>query len=182
MKKWSILGAGMLALVVTAPAFALSKANSAIFSVDGGYEWFAPKRNLENTGVGYLLAGYNFTDHWGIEGLAGMFTSHSRREANYNQRIHGKQFAVDGVYHFTSYTIARQLIEPFVLLGVGVNHYNSNNNGWDPNSEGNINAGAGMHIFANDVIAVRFEARDFYTITGGKNDFMVAGGVSFFLC
>jgi hypothetical protein len=39
-----------------------------------------------------------------------------------------------------------------------------------------------MHIFANDVIALRLEARDFYTITGGKNDFMVAGGVSFFIC
>lgn len=171
----------LLSLFISS-AFAFSKANSAVFSVMGGYEWFAANRNLENTGVGYALAGYNFTDHWGIEGLAGMFTSYSRRTANYNQRIQGKQFAVDGVYHFSPYFIARQAIEPFLLAGVGVNHYNNNNNGSDPNSEGNINAGAGVHIFANDVVALRVEARDFYTITGGKNDFMLAAGVSLFLC
>lgn len=181
MKKWSILGAG-LALAITAPAHALSKANSVILSVDGGYEWFASKRHLENTGMGYVLAGYNFTDHWGIEGLAGAWRSHSRNNGNYNQRIRGKQFAVDGVYHFSALSIAHQMIEPFLLAGVGVNHYNNNNNNADPNSEGNINAGAGVHIFANDVVAVRLEARDFYTITGGKNDYMVAGGVSFFIC
>ncbi len=181
MKIWRVLSITLLSLSVSS-AFAFSRANSAIFSAMGGYEWFAPSRNLENTGVGYLLAGYNFTSNWGIEALAGMFTSYSRREANYNQQIRGKQFAVDGVYHFSPYFIAKQAIEPFLLAGAGVNHYNNNNDNNDPNSEGNINAGAGVHIFANDVVAVRLEARDFYTITGGKNDFMVAGGVSLFWC
>lgn len=181
MKIWRLLITALLFLPLSA-TYALSKSSSVVLSGMGGYEWFSSKRNLENTGIGYVLAGYNFTDHWGIEGLAGMFTSYSRREANYDQRINGKQFAVDGVYHFSAYNIARQLIEPFVLLGAGVNHYNNNNNGSDPNSEGNINAGAGVHIFANDIVAVRLEARDFYTITGGVNDFMLAGGVSFFIC
>jgi len=181
MKKWILSCFGILSLIA-APTYALSKANSIIISGMGGYEWFASKRNLENTGMGYLVAGYNFTDHWGIEGLAGMFTTYSQSAENYHQQIRGKQFAVDGVYHFSSYTIARQLIEPFVLVGAGVNHYNNNNDGYDPNSEGNINAGAGVHIFANNVVALRLEARDFYTITGGKNDFVLAGGVSFFIC
>jgi OmpA-OmpF porin, OOP family len=178
MKNKLMLSASLVALAVSAPSYAFSRANSVILSAVGGHEWFAPKRHLENTGVGYVLAGYNFTNHWGIEGLAGAFTSYSRREENYNQQIRGKQFAVDGVYHFTPY----YMIEPFVLAGVGVNHYNNNNNNNDPNSEGNINAGAGAHIFANNIVALRLEARDFYTITGGKNDFMLAGGVSFFIC
>jgi len=176
MKKLLFLGVALITFTTATASYATTKANSVILSLDGGYEYFAPKRHLQNTAVGYGIVGYNFTNHWGIEGMAGTFTSYSRRNSNYDANIRGTIVAVDGVYHFTP---CFQRIEPFVLAGVGAMHLS--NNGPDADNEGNINAGIGAHIFANEVVALRLEARDLYTIVGGKNDVILAVGVTAFL-
>jgi OOP family OmpA-OmpF porin len=175
----NILLALFVSLLTLLPlsSIAACQGHSVIVSLEGGAEYFSSKRHLQNTGIGYGIVGYNFTEHWGIEGLAGMFTSYSRRTSNYDQRINGKLFAVDGVYHFSPYY--RNMIEPFVLAGVGATALSET--GSDANDEGNINAGVGVHVYANPAVALRLEARDFYTIVGGKNDVLLGGGVSFFI-
>jgi hypothetical protein len=114
----------LLIVMVQSSAFATSRAGSAFISLNGGYEFFASKRNIQNTGVPY------------------------------------------------------QCIEPFLLAGVGATGLNPNGN--SANYEGNINAGAGAQWFINDIIAFRAEARDFYTIIGGKNDVFLGAGISFY--
>lgn len=172
MKIWLSICFSLLSLLFSSFSFAETKANTGIASLAAGYEYFAPKRNLQNTGLGLAVLGFNFTQHWGVEGLVGLLTTLSRRNADYGQHINGKLYAFDGVYRF----LAFHHLEPFVLAGVGVTSLSDA--GTSANNEGNINAGVGTHIFINEVVAFRFEARDFYTMTGGKNDFMVDAGIS----
>lgn len=177
MKKIFIIITLLISVITSTYVFAAPKCHPFIASLGGGYDFFASKRHIQNASVGYGIVGYNFTENWGIEGLAGMFTTYSRRASNYDQNIRGRLFAVDGVYRVTN--IYHDCIEPFILAGVGATSLSES--GPDANDEGNINAGVGVHIFANEIVALRLEARDFYTIVGGKNDVLLGGGVSFFI-
>lgn len=160
-------------LFLTTTAQAASRPNTTTFTLGGGYEFFASKRNIQNTAVPLAMLGYNFTERWGIEALFGVINSTSHQNATYGEHVHGNLFLIDGLYHFS----CCHHIEPFVLAGVGITGLDPNGN--DARNEGNINAGAGILWFANEVVALRLEARDLYTITGGKNDVLVDGGVTF---
>ena len=150
-----------------------TKANSVTFSLGGGYEFFASKRRVENTGLAFGALGYNFTNHWGIEGLLGFFNTKSTYPTTYHDQVKGSLFAIDGLYHFTFYPC----VEPYLLAGIGVTSLNPSGN--DAHNEGNINAGVGMQWFASEVVALRVEARDFYTMVGGKNDVLLDAAVMF---
>jgi OmpA-OmpF porin, OOP family len=145
------------------------------FSVTPGIGDFflSSKRNMENAGVPLVILGYDFTHRWGIEGLLGGYNTNFKGNRHNHKEINGTLFAIDGVYRFGPYY---QVIEPYVLAGIGVIGMNPNNN--DANNEGNINAGIGAQFFIHKAIAFRVEARDFYTWVGGKNDVMVDAGVS----
>jgi OOP family OmpA-OmpF porin len=155
--------------------FSASRANSATFTLGGGYEFFSSKRQVRNTGIPLGMIGYNFTDHWGIEGLLSFFTTKSRRTDNHAKQVNGALFAIDGLYHFSPY----RRFEPYVLAGVGVTGLNPSGN--DAHNEGNVNAGAGLAWFATKAVALRVEARDLYTIIGGKNDVLIDAGVMFLM-
>lgn len=160
---------------ISSNVFAMTRANTATFTLGGDYMFFANKRHIDNTAVPYGILGYNFTEHWGIEGLLGVINTNSQKNinGNKNEHVHGGLFLVDGLYHFTAY----KNIEPFVLAGVGITGLDPN--GEDARNEGNINAGAGVLWFANEIVALRLEVRDIFTIVGGKNDVMLGGGVTF---
>lgn len=154
---------------------AQSRAGAATFTFGSGYDFFATKRHIENTDIPFVAAGYDFTDHWGIEAIYGIFNTNFKKSVPDDRQIKGTLFAVDGVYHFSPY----KMIEPYLMAGVGIIGLNPNRS--DANNEGAINAGAGVLLFANEAVAFRVEARDFYTTVGGKNDIYLDGGVTFFL-
>jgi len=160
-------------LSATPSVYAATCANSVSLTLGGGYEFFATKRQLRNTGIPLGMVGYNFTDKWGIEGLLSVFTTKSRNPDNHSRQVNGSLFLIDGLYHFSSFPV----IEPYLLAGVGVTGLNPNGN--DANNEGNVNAGAGLAWFATKAVALRVEARDLYTIVGGKNDVLIDAGVMF---
>lgn len=162
---------GLASIVCFSSGYAATRANTMTVTLGGGYEYFASKRHIDNTAVPFGILGYNFTDHWGIEGLLGVINSNTFK-TNTKQHVHGGLFLVDGLYHFSDY----KNVEPFVLAGVGITGLDPN--GEDARNEGNINAGAGVLWFANEMIALRLEVRDIYTINGGKNDVMLGGGVT----
>lgn len=150
----------------------VDRAKAITFTLAGGELFLAAKRNMENTGVGMVMLGYDFTEHWAIEGLAGFYHTHFNNSDD-NRRIDGNLYSVDGIYHFSPFNV----FEPYVLAGVGMIGMNPNGN--DANNEGNINAGLGLKAFIHPAIAFRIEARDFYTWVGGKNDVLLDGGVTF---
>jgi hypothetical protein len=138
-----------------------------------GYEYFAAKRALQNTGYSVFALGYNFTQHWGIEGLASFFHTNFKSFVQNPKSVSGTLVLIDGLYHFCAY----HHIEPYVLAGIGMTGLSPNRN--DAHNEGNINAGAGLQWFANSIVSLRVEARDLYTIVGGKNDVLLNFGIAF---
>jgi OOP family OmpA-OmpF porin len=158
---------------LTSPVFAGNEAGNGTFTLGAGYYHFAPKRNIDNTSITFGSLGYNFTKQWGIEGLLGFFTTDSNRSVDNGKEVNGTLFAMDAIYRFSPI----HCFEPYVLAGPGAIGMNPNGN--DANVQGNFNAGVGTQYFFSKTIALRLEARDFYTFVGGKNDYFLNGGVSF---
>lgn len=173
---------GCVSVLTVLSAFACSscgfqgtRPNAFTFSLLGGYMDFDSKRHISNVGVPMAAMGYDFTNHWGLEGLLGIFNSVSKRTSDSGTGIKGTLFAIDALYHFTPF----HQMELFALAGPGIIGMTPNGN--DAQNEGNINAGVGLNIYANNIVAFRIEGRDFYTWVGGKNDLMADAGVTFLL-
>lgn len=157
----------------SAAMYAGNEAGKATFTLGAGYDYFSSKRHIDNAGVTFGELGYNFTCHWGIEGLLGFFTTPSRLPVDDHKEVQGTLFAINPIYHFS----LTPCIEPYLSAGPGASSMNPNGN--DAHTEGNINGAIGAQIFFSPIVALRIEARDFYTIVGGKNDVFLNGGVSF---
>lgn len=179
MKKNLILLAALVPLlsynVVTIAAGA-NRAGALSFTLGAGYDFFALKRHIQNTGIAYGALGYSFTDQWGVEAFLGFYNTRFKNAISDDRQINGTNFALDGVYHFA---VRDNWIQPFGLFGIGI--IGMKPNGTSAHNEANINAGFGLQFFANQAVAVRTEFRDFYTMVGGKNDVMLDAGVTFFL-
>lgn len=160
---------------ITATSFAGNRPASLSLSAGVGDIIFPAKRHIDNAGLGFFGVGYNFSYHWGIDSILGFFTSESKRVDDYGQEINGTLFALDALYRFNPY----KNLEAYVMAGPGI--IGLNPNGTDSNNEGNINAGLGVQYFFDQSLALRVEARDFYTITGGKNDVVLDGGFTYLL-
>lgn len=149
-----------------------TRANSLSFTVGGGKDFFASKRRIKNAGVTFGAAGYNFTRHWGIEALVGFFNTTFTGANDTGKQTNGNLVLVDGMYHFAPY----RFVQPYILAGVGITSLSSNRT--DANNQGNINAGVGLQFHVNEVVSFRVDARDLYTLIGGRNDVFVSAGVS----
>ncbi|OGT36239.1 MAG: hypothetical protein A3F11_06770 [Gammaproteobacteria bacterium RIFCSPHIGHO2_12_FULL_37_14] len=169
-----LLCTSIIAAVISGDIYAGNRAGAMTISFGEGYYYFASNRQIDNTGVPFLAFGYSLTDYWGIEGLVGVFNTPSRQADDNGQQVNGSLLAMDTIYHFKPY---KNILEPFLLAGVGV--LGLNPNGSDAHNQGNMNAGGGVQIFIHPSIAFRFDARDFYTFVGGKNDIFVDAGMSF---
>ena len=156
-----------------APVMAANRAGAASFILGAGNYYFSSKRHIDNAGLIFVGAGYDFTDQWGIEAIASIFNTDSDNPQDNGKQVNGTLVAIDGVYHFSPY----KAIQPFITAGVGILGLSPNGN--DARNEGNINAGLGAQYFVTDSISFRVDARDFYTINGGKNDVMLDAGMTF---
>lgn len=151
-----------------------NRAGAVTLSLNGSYYNFASKRYLDNIFLPNVGLAYDFDEHWAVEGNAGLINTNIHPpKVPAVKGVHGALYTVDGIYRF-----ARDgRIEPYVLAGIGVMSLKPN--GVDSKHQGNINAGLGSQIFATDSIAFRFEARDIYTMSGGKNEYQLTAGISF---
>jgi len=155
--------------------FAGNRESTLTLSAGAGNLNFATGHYAKNTSLGFIGAGYNFSYHWGLDSILGFFTTKSRLSVDNGRQINGTIFALDALYRFNPY---RQF-EAYVLAGPGVMGLNPNGN--NPNNEGNVNAGLGVQYFFSESLALRAEARDFYTITSSLNDIMLDGGITYLI-
>ena len=172
LRLFVLMCVGFFILAPYSIVHAGSRAGAAAFTIGAGDYYFATKRHIANTGVGYGALGYDFTDHWGIEGLAGFMNTTSHQSQDNGKSVKGSILAIDGVYHFSAYKI----VEPYISAGPGLIYLSPNGN--DAHVEGNVNAALGLQFFVDKAVALRVEAHDFYTIVGGKNDIFLNGGVT----
>jgi hypothetical protein len=164
--------------IVTAwsPIYAESRPGALSITGGGGYEFFSSKRRINNNGLGFLAVGYDFTCNWGVEAFFAGFRTSFKRSVDDSRRINGTLAAFDAVFHFSPLGTAPYSIQPYLLAGFGATGLNPTLT--DANNEGNINGGVGFAFSLHRMFALRFEARDFYTFVGGKNDVTVGAGLS----
>lgn len=153
-----------------------NRAGAISITPEIGYYGFAQKRHLRNVAaVPAFALGYNFFRNWGIEFAYANVNTRYASDAGYTGSVKGNLYTIDGVYHFNPIFCSN--LEPYVDLGLGV--LSLNPNGTSATNEANVNGALGLQLFFSDSIALRGEARDLYTMSGGKNDWMVDVGVSF---
>lgn len=163
-----------LALLGMNTTIAGNRPGAFTVSLADAYYHFADKRHLHNINLPNAALAYDFDSHWAIEGGAGLINTDSKGSKHHHHHgVHGYLYTLDGLYRFKQY----RAIEPYISAGIGVLSLKPNGN--DAKQQGNINAGIGAQWFFHDSIALRAEARDIYTMVGGKNDFMVNLGISF---
>lgn len=166
----------------TAKAMAENREGAVTITPGMGMYLFDSKRRIKNPALYNLGLGYDFTNNWGVEALAGMMDSNTKGTPR--RKVNGELYLLDGVYHFKT----RSPFEPYVLAGIGMLDLDPNGNvttstphGDQANIQANINGGAGIEYFVHPDIALRTDVRDIYTMTGGKNDYLVNFGVTILL-
>jgi OOP family OmpA-OmpF porin len=175
MKKGILLlaMASGLSLLASHGAYAENRAGAFTLTPGVAYDFFASKRNINNT---WLLPtvgiAYNFDERWAIEGTFATFGT-SQQGAGAHPSVRGNLYTVDGLYRLGHYN----MFEPYISAGLGAYHINPN--GSNAYNQANLNAGLGTQMFFSDSIALRTEVRDLYTMSGGKNDVTVGFGISF---
>ncbi|MHB8091525.1 MAG: outer membrane beta-barrel domain-containing protein [Syntrophales bacterium] len=129
-----------------------------------GYNFFQPNQNLENRPLFGLRLGYNFTDHWGIEGTGEFIRSSvdDRTRTNITEGQFGSPmdrvdigfYHLDAVYHF----IPKGKFNPFVVVGFGGAHYKPVISTKDMAA---FNVGVGAKYWLTDSIALRVDVQDY---------------------
>lgn len=162
----------LLAAISTSAATAGNYPGAVTLTLADAYYAFSTKRHIDNIAMPNFELAYNFDEIWAVEAGYGIINT-DQKPALGNSSVHGGLFTLDGIYRFTP----GKMFEPYVLAGIGIIGLNPNGN--DSENQGNINAGIGTQIFFDKTIALRGEVKDFYTMSGGKNDVMLNFGVSF---
>ena len=155
----------LLASVFLLPLSARSeiKAGSVEVTPFGGYNFFEKRQNLEDSPLIGGRLGYNFTNHFGIEGTWEFMKSYVdnkstrfSREGQFTSPINDvsiTQFSGGLVYHF----IPEARFNPYITAGYGVVHYSPKINNKNMSV---VNFGAGAKYWLTDHIAIRGDVRD----------------------
>lgn len=173
-KKITLACLGAFVLAVSSHSFAGTRPGAFSFRLADGHIFFADKRNLDNTSTPSLELGYEFNDKWGMKAGWTTLNTHTK-DSIPKMSVHGNIYTVDGVYKFTPHGY----FEPYALAGVGVTSIKAENTN-DPTNQANMNAGIGSHFFIDPSISLNAEAKDIYTMSGGKNDVMLTVGITFY--
>jgi len=178
MQKNILVGCALLGMsvLVSAPAVAYNKAGTVTLTTSAGYDFFASRRNLQDTFVLPTVAlAYNIDPTWALEGSYGTVLDTKRSNSAGGGHTRGGLYLVDGLYRFEQHA----MLQPYVSAGVGLLYLNPN--GTDATNQMNVNAGVGAQAFFAESVALRGEVKDLYTMAGGKNDLLVDFGVSFLM-
>ncbi|EKD54069.1 MAG: hypothetical protein ACD_60C00126G0015 [uncultured bacterium] len=174
MKK--ILRTCLIISVFLVSSIVLAGNRPGAFSVRlaDGYYFFADKRDLKNTTVPTIEVGYDFNQRFAMKGGVGILNTHSTN-TNTSNNVHGMVYTIDGIYRFNH----DERLEPYFLAGIGV--IGLKPNGANPVNQANVNAGLGTQLFVTNSLAFDIEAKDLYTMSGGKNDVMLTVGINFLI-
>jgi len=127
----------------------------------GGYV-FEGNQNIGNDATYGLGLGYNFTEHWGIEGNFNFVDTESVSPSG---DVKAYIYRLDGLYHL----MPGQKLVPYAAFGAGV--ININGDVDDEGTEALLNYGAGIKYFLTDNIALRGDVR--HIITGDPDNNLV---------
>ena len=152
-----------VAFLLPLSAHAEIRPGSAEVGVFGGFSLFENSQNLKNRPFFGGRVGYNFTSHFGLEGVV----EHIRSKVDDKTRTGAKEgqfrsptddvnltlYHIDAVYHL----IPEGKFNPFILMGVGGAHYSPEISNGDMAA---FNVGVGAKYWMSDNIALRLDLKD----------------------
>ncbi|MBI9076000.1 MAG: outer membrane beta-barrel domain-containing protein [Desulfatibacillum sp.] len=109
---------------------------------------------LDNDWYFGLRGGYNFTEHWGIEGLLGYVPAESNAHSYDGQDVDVYRYGLEGLYHF----MPKSKFVPFVAVGIGGKRVDGPS-GYDDDNRGMFDYGVGFKYFASKNVALRADVR-----------------------
>lgn len=168
-----VLGMVMTGLLlgVSYSSLALSRQGYLMVTPSVGYFRYADKRDIDSEVLPTISIGFGFTE--AISGELFYAGLSSKLKNNSDQNIEGDLLALNGLYHFRIGTV----LQPYVTAGVGAIQLNPPAPA-DAKVQANLNAGGGLEYGFSDRLSLRVGARDFYTMVGGKNDWLIDCGLT----
>jgi OOP family OmpA-OmpF porin len=127
-----------------------------------GSYFFDGDQNLLNTITYGASLGYNFTEHWGIEGSLNYLNTKAEIGG---ADVDGFLYRIDGLYNFTP----QKRWTPYLAVGLGGLNLDEN--------DFIANYGVGFKYFFNDKVAFRADLRHVLPFPG--NNFLYTVGLSF---
>ena len=129
-----------------------------------GYNWFQDKQNLKDRPVYGGRLGYNFTPHFGIEGVVEFIKTAvddkgltSVKEGQFGfptDDVDLYFYHVDAIFHF----MPEGKFNPFIVAGFGGAHYKPRISDHDMAA---FNVGVGAKYWLTDHVALRADLRDY---------------------
>lgn len=162
-------------------AHAEIKAGSVELSPFVGYNLFDNQHNIKDRPVFGGRIGYNFTNHFGLEGT-GEFSKTRVDDKNKPWTEQGQftgaddvkiiSYHLDLVYHF----LPEEKLNPFVTAGYGASHYNPEINSKNMRL---MNVGVGAKYWVAENIALRVDLSDKMTFDEHLHNLSATAGVVF---
>ena len=157
------------------------KAGSVELSPFAGYNFFDNQHNIKNRPVFGGRIGYNFTNHFGLEGT-GEFSKTRVDDKSLTPTEQGQFTGVDDVkiisyhldlvYHF----LPEEKFNPFIVAGYGASHYNPEIN--DKNMR-LLDYGVGAKYWVAEHVALRVDLRDKMTFDENLHNLSATAGLVF---
>jgi len=170
------------ALLLPLAAQAEIKAGSVELSPFVGYNIFDNQHNLRDRPVYGGRIGYNFTEHFGLEG-SGEFSKTRiddkaqtlTEQGQFTTPIHGVKitsYNLDLVYHF----LPEEKFNPFIVAGYGASHYDPSINSKNMRL---LDYGVGAKYWVAEHVALRVDLRDKMTFDEHLHNLSATAGVVF---
>jgi len=150
--------AGLIAvLLMTTAGTAIAEQRAGAFTVSpfiGGYT-FDGVQHLETRPVYGLRLGYDITKNFGIEATGDYVSTKATTLRGLPGNVNLYNARLEGIYNF----MAESKFVPFVALGAGFSHLDSNQAGTRVNNDGTAQAGIGFKYFMAEDVALRLDGR-----------------------
>ena len=180
------LNISMILLSLSASAFAVADTDTSsnnnykpgefYFAPGVAYYHFSDKRDLQNTAMANLSVGFVVSDQFSLEAFYGQAaTNETPSDLDESTRFY--IYSGEGVYHFNA--SADAIIHPYILTGLSITNQADNNPSSGNTTLLGVNAGVGIEYFVNPNISLFTDVRDIYTLSGGKDDWMLNAGIKF---
>ena len=150
--------AGLIAvLLLTTAGTAIAEQRAGAFTVSpfvGGYT-FDGVEHLETRPVYGLRLGYDITKNFGIEATGDYVSTKATTLRGLPGNVNLYNARLEGIYNF----MAESKFVPFVALGAGFSHLDSNQAGTRINNDATAQAGIGFKYFMAEDVALRLDGR-----------------------
>ncbi|MBN1363241.1 MAG: OmpA family protein [Syntrophaceae bacterium] len=194
MKKFGFFIFFLLLITSFPTAYAEIKEGSFSFNPFWGISIFERNQSIHknsNFGTYGFRAGYNFTEHWALQGCFSYTQIEIDTPQWYNtpwQDIYS--YNIEGLYHF----MPNGRFVPFIAAGLGFNHYSR---GQHPSNDPEtyekyeadrftVDYGAGLKYFLTENIALQADVRHFLSFNNRQdnphhihNDLLTTLGINF---